>query len=120
MVLIYEDFLVLWTPDALAKTVSCSGISYIGHVSFDSVIQLAPTLIEDVHVQNPPVVAEAITSPYSRILVQGPFEERLEIFCGGVMEERLRGFIDVEAESDPETLASRSPMGTSMGRVSGD
>jgi len=106
-VLIDKDFLVLLTTDTSAKTVSW-GVSYIGHVSFDPVIQLAFTLIEDVHLQHPPVVIEAVTGPYSRIFVQGPPEERLEIFCGGVSEEGFGGFIDVGAESNRRMLASRS------------
>ncbi len=106
-VLIDKDFLVLLTTDTSAKAVSW-GVSYIGHVSFDPVIQLASTLIEDVHLQHPPVVIEAVTGPYSRIFVQGSPEERLEIFCGGVSEEGFGGFIDVGAESNRRMLASRS------------
>lgn len=78
------------------------GSSHIGHVSFVPVIQLATTLIEDVHVQNPPVVIEAITGPYSWVLVQGPLEKRLEIFGDSVLEEGFGRFVDVGAEPDQE------------------
>ncbi len=87
----------------LAKPVSCSKGSHISHVPFDTFIQLATTLIEDVHVQDPPVVTEAVTGPYSGVFIQGPFKERLEIFRGGVLEERFGGLVDVEAEPDGKT-----------------
>lgn len=87
----------------LAKPDSCSKVSHIGHVPFDTFIQLTPTLIEDMHVQDPPVVTEAITGPYSGVFVQGPLKERLEIFCGGVLEESFGGLVDVGAEPDGKT-----------------
>ena len=116
-VLINEDLFVLSPMHGSAMAVSSRGGSHIGHVSFDAVIQLATTLIEDVHVQNPPVVTEAITGPYSRVLVQGPLKERLEIFCGGVLEEGFGGLVDVGAESDRAMLASRSFLRVPVGRL---
>ena len=120
LVLIHKDFLILSTMDILAKVFSCRGVSNIGHVLFNTVIQLATMSIEDMHIRNPPVVTKAIKGPYSRICVQGPLEERLEIFCGGVFEESLRGFIDLGAESYGKVLAFRSPVGVPVGRVRSD
>ncbi len=98
LVSVRENLLVLLPPELSVKAVSCTWNSYIVHVSFNPVIQFPPTLIEDVHIQDPPVITKAITGPYSRVLVQGPLEERLEIFCAGALEEGLRRFIDSRAE----------------------
>ena len=72
LVFVHEDFLVLSSTDALARLLPCSEVSYIGHVSPDAVIQLATALIEDVHVQNPPVIVEALAGSYSLVAIQGP------------------------------------------------
>ena len=109
-VLVHENFLVLLATNELAKDMSSSGVSNIGHVSFDFVLQLAPTLAEDMHLQYPPVVTEAITGPYSRIFVQGPLEERLEIFGVGVLELGLGGFMDIRAKAVHRVVRVRSCM----------
>ena len=74
---------------ALAKPIHYSRISYISHISPDAVIQLATASIKDVHVQNLPVIIEALAGSYPRVAIQGPSEESLEIFGNGSMQEAL-------------------------------
>ena len=50
LVSVYENLLVLLTPEISAKAVFYTQDSYINYVSFDPIIQLPPTLIKDVHV----------------------------------------------------------------------
>lgn len=120
LVLIHKDFLILSTIDILAKVFSCKGVFNIGHVLFNTVIQLATISIEDMHLRNPPVITKAIKGPHSQIFVQSPLEERLEIFDGRRVRGKLKGFIDLGAESYGKVSAFRSPVGVPVGRVRSD
>lgn len=73
--------------------------THIGHISPDTVIQCATSLIENMYIQHSPVIILALAGSYSGISIQSPLEECLEIFCKGVLEEALRGFVDLMAES---------------------
>ena len=79
--------------------VLCLEDSHNGHVSPYATVPLATVVIGDMHVPISPVIVHVVTGPDSRVFVQRPLEEGLELFCGGVSKEGLGAFIDIGADS---------------------